>query len=207
MGSGSTPVRVRVLATSTPDMRTTRRRAFGRREHPRRLRLEVRLPDGSLHQVERRDWVPEWVGVEQLVTSGRVLDGVCPGGHPGRVRIDWEQIEDDVTRDVLVRLGEGPLEQRLALLDELHAQGQFKPELYERARRRLAETGSLAAAPGDTRFWVLGAVLTLAGAAMIWIGSIVPVIIGALLLALGLLVLLATWKPRGAVFSLRPWRR
>lgn len=230
----ATPVQVRVLATTPADMRTTRQTAFGRREHPRELTLEVRDPTGATRTVERRMWVPEWVGVEQLVSSGRVLDATADGDD---VAIDWAQIEEDVTAEVLARLHDGPVEQRVAQIDELHAAGQFKDELHARARRRLVETGDLRAPEGgNAKYWVLAAVLVLAGLtgiAIAWIdpvtvgerncghnrtltecdeaddvmATIVPLVVGGLTLLVGLLVLLAAAKPRGGVISLRPWRR
>lgn len=139
----SRAVEVRVIWTG-PMTDSWRQIGNGRREWRRDVRLEVRTSDGASHEVERELWVPEWVGIEQLAESGRVLPGEAPAEDPTDVSIDWEAIEEDVTAEVFAKLfhKQGPPEERLALLEDLHARGQFKDELYQRARAELlAEMG------------------------------------------------------------------
>lgn len=135
-------VEVRVLEVLS-EGRRIRRPADGREERSRLLRLELGAGDEA-QTVEADLWVPLWVGLPQLVSSGRVLRGTVTGAGGEGLEIDWEQIEEDVSADVFAKLfhKQGPPEERLALLEDLHARGQFTEELYGKARRELlAEMG------------------------------------------------------------------
>lgn len=137
-----TAVAVRVLEVVS-EGRTIRRPADGREERERRLRLEIRH-DAQVETIEADLLVPLWVGLPQLVTSGRVLRAGVTGEGGAGLQIDWEQIEEDVSAEVFAKLfhKQGPPEERLALLEDLHARGQFTDELFRKARGELlAEMG------------------------------------------------------------------